>query len=783
MAKAQAPDNVRLEGHSGNYRSATDGMSTHRKHDVGVRADIRSQQQSGEEDGGAVRLVVEWSPSNNFEGRGGGKKVSDWGGTRKNVTLRLNDLTENTHYYLRVRVEQRNFDRLSNARVIDFYTERQPFAPRLDEPSDNATVTEGGDIIFRWKHDDADTDPEDPQVAALFRWRRAATLTQPPGDWRTATINDDGDSYALETKDMGGNQHYDWQVRTRDNHSTWWSQWASRSFYLAGTTTPPKPVSPLGNAAVSTDDGMTFTWRFRDPDITKETQYKADIRYRVAGLFDGPNEGWILLTGTTTVPGGAEEWEVEPGVILPGFRYEWQVRTYNGSGAGVGITSAWSRSEYFHATREPGWAVSQGDAIPVTVPQGSLGTGEYRIHAYDQGGVRYRGEIGPIAYLNWTRVRDDISTCTLRTTGFGLDCGRMLGDLRTWAHEIVVFRNGERVWEGPITRIGYFADTVEIEARDPMAYVYRSIMRQGYNDNFRRPRQGIVGTRTVVERASIIIQNALAPWDDRRNVLPYLTVINYPDDARQSRSVADWSKTAWEEIDDLAATAGLDYTCVGRRIILHDTHRRTGLLAEMRSEDFFSDPVITEYGMSAANVFGVTSNTGVYGKFEFPERDWYGSGPIEQLASAYGEGTDTAAEPRTLTRAEKEHLSQVLDLQAARNINGRWATVHIDHQGTDDIDDDIGVAGRVFGAPVVVRVPDNSRLHPDAYVGIQQLVPGVHIPLRAVTRCRTFAQVQKLDQVHVLVEENGEEQVQVTMSPAPIQGLDPDQGLGSDVVT
>jgi hypothetical protein len=773
MAKAQAPSNIRFQVNSA-YKAASDGMSTHRKHDVGIKVDIRSQQKEGEVKGGPVRLVVDYSTTNDFDRSG--RVVSGWGGTRKNVTVRLKNLTENTHYFTKIRVEQQNLDRLSNASEIDFYTERQPLPPRLDAPSDNTTVNEGGDIIFEWKHQDADTEPDDPQDKAEFRWRRAETLTQKAGDWRTVTLTGEDHKHTVETADMGGNQHYDWQVRTKDTHSTWWSQWSARSFYLKGATTPPRPVSPVNGAASSTDDGITFTWKFRDPDAG-ERQVQADLRYRVAGAFPNPEEGWTLLVGTNDQPGGAEEWVIPSGQILPGYKYEWQVRTYNAVGTG---RSAWSRTEIFRAIRKPGWAVNQNDAIPVSVPQGALGEGEYRLHAFDQGGKRYRGEIKPISNLIWTRVRDDISTCTVRTNGFGEDCGRMMGELRTWAHELVLFRNGERVWEGPITRIGDETDTIEIEARDPMAYVYRAIMRQGYNDNYRRPKQGIQGTRSVVERAAIIIQNAMAPWDHSRNILPYLTVINYPNDARQSRTVLDWSKTAWGEVDDLAATAGLDYTCVGRRIILHDTHRPVGLLAEMRGSDFFSPPIITEYGMSAANVFGVTSSTGVYGKYEFPEEDWFGAGPIEQLASAYGEDAESAADPRTLTRAEKEHLAQVLDLQAARNINGRWAAVHIDKQGTDDIDDDTTVAGKVFGAPIVVRVPDNSRLHPETAVGIQQLVPGVHIPLRVQTRVRAVAQVQKLDLLHVVVE-GGVESVQVTMSPAPVAGIDPDQGQG-DVV-
>lgn len=771
MAKAQTPANLRVQVGDA-YKTATDGQSTHRKHTVGIRADIRSQQAPGQEKGGAVRLWVEWSPSKDFEGKGGGRKASDWGPTRKNVTVHLTNLTENARYYVRARTEQRDRDRLSDPNRTNFYTERQPYPPRLDEPSDNVTAVEGGTIIFKWTHQDADTGPKDPQAKADFRWRRAATLTDGPGEWNLTRFTGTVSEHDLDTTDMGGNQHYDWQVRTRDTHSSFWSQWSSRSFYLSGATTPPALISPIDNHATSTDDGMTFTWRFRDPD-SGEAQVQADVRFRVADLYEDPNEGWTVLVGTGDDPGGVEERETLPGEVPPGFRYEWQVRTYNDVGAGPGITSAWSSSGFFYAIRHAGWAVDEEGPVPVSFPQGSLGTGTYKVFAFDQGGQRYRGEIKPLAHLTWNRVRDDISSATLRTSGFGEDCCRLLSDLRTWAHEIVIFRDGERVWEGPITRLSYQSDTVEIEARDPMVYVYRRIMRQGYNDNFARPRQGIQGTRTVVERASIIIQNALAPYDP--NVLPYLTVINYPDDARESRTVPDWSKTAFEEVDDLAATAGLDYTCVGRRIIIHDTHRPVGLIAEMREKDFFESPVITEYGLSAANIFGVTSNTGAYGKFEFPSDQWYGAGPIEMLASAYGEGVDAVADPKTLTREQRLALERVLNLQAARNINGRWAAVRIDNQGTAEDDDDVPfVDGKVFGAPVVVRVPDNSRVHPEAYVGIQQLVPGVHIPLRARTLCREIAQLQKLDSLHVTVE-GGEEKVQVVMSPAPVAGIDPDQ--------
>jgi hypothetical protein len=274
-------------------------------------------------------------------------------------------------------------------------------------------------------------------------------------------------------------------------------------------------------------------------------------------------------------------------------------------------------------------------------------------------------------------------------------------------------------------------------------------MRQGYNDSYRILNGQQIGMKTVVERASRIIKNCLA-YDDP-NILAHLTTIEYSDDARQSRVVQDYTKTAWEEIDDLAAHAGLDYCTVGRRIILWDTHRPVGRLPEMRDGDFSDSPIVTEYGMSAANYFGVTNNSGVWGAHEEDKSDHQSTGWIEQLASAYGE-SEAPAEARELSRKDRERLEENLTEQAHRNIEGRWPP------------------------PLVVRIPDNSTLSPDLNLGINQIIPGVWLPLRATNTVREVAQWQKLDAMEVEQTSQGE-RITVTMSPAPNEGEDPDSGI------
>jgi hypothetical protein len=69
-----------------------------------------------------------------------------------------------------------------------------------------------------------------------------------------------------------------------------------------------------------------------------------------------------------------------------------------------------------------------------------------------------------------------------------------------------------------------------------------------------------------------------------------------------------------------------------------------------------------------------------------------------------------------------------------------------------------------YPPPVVVRIPDSTSLNPNAPVAIQNLVPGVLIPLRSTSTLRSVAASQKLDVVKV-TEESGKETVAVTVSP------------------
>lgn len=728
-----------------------------------------------------VRLVAqdnddsteEWNFNNYFSVASKFTPTGDGDGRLSPVSVTVSGLAPNTKYYVRAY----SFDSAGNWSVGQgedptqggfaggsFWTNRPPTPPTLLTPSENTQFEIIDNIFFSWTP--VDPDDDDAQLGWELRTRR---LTRPNEavvtNWQTVAGGRIETAVTLGAAGFTGNQFYVWSVRTRDTAGVW-SNWATpKSFFVEAGTTPPVIIYPKQGFALPAAQTNIFQWQYLDP-VDGGTQVKADVRYRVVGAAD-----WITFFGEPdpAQPGQFPEWAFPVDTFIEGYHYEWQVRTTSSSA----LTSDWSVVETF-------WAVAQiGQGLtPVYIApehesvQPPLGCGNNRVYIYDRGGEVMRGEITDYVMLRYHRKRDDISSCTIITNGHGKDCGALLKEVRCWMHEIVIFRDGKRVWEGPITRTTNEPGQMEIEAKDVMAYIYRRIMRQGYNDTFRKVNGIESRGMSVVHRAAIITMNALA-YDDP-NVLSWLTEIVHSDDAIQMRAVPDYSKTAWEEIDDLAATAGLDYTVLGRRIIYWDVHRPLGRLPEMRDEHFSAPVHVTEYGMQLANYFAVTNNDGVYGvawrglgevSGEHPEDLVLGLneqgqrippfyGWVEQLVSAYGETEGEVGD--ALTEEGRAELEQTLKAQAERGISPRWPT------------------------PLVVRVPDNSTIQPDVNLGFDQLVPGVWIPVRASGTMREVAQWQKLDMVTVEQTADSGERIMVTMSPAPNNGVDPDADAAAE---
>jgi len=69
--------------------------------------------------------------------------------------------------------------------------------------------------------------------------------------------------------------------------------------------------------------------------------------------------------------------------------------------------------------------------------------------------------------------------------------------------------------------------------------------------------------------------------------------------------------------------------------------------------------------------------------------------------------------------------------------------------------------------PTRVRLPENTLLNPNGVLNMQDLVPGVHMPLRASLFSIDLIQMQKLNTVHVTETGEDGEKITISLGPAP----------------
>jgi hypothetical protein len=367
-----------------------------------------------------------------------------------------------------------------------------------------------------------------------------------------------------------------------------------------------------------------------------------------------------------------------------------------------------------------------------------LGAGENVAFIYDRGGAQRLSRLGPFTSVEWSRERDAISEAIVTVVEPSGSCCDAIQNIHVGRHELVIFRDGVRVWEGPITLLTHTRTTVTIRANDICHYLSRTIMRRAYDNRYAKKNSKVA---LVTTRMTNILLTELArkeALDPPINVLPYLTVRTNSKGAKTSRYTKKYQKNVWEEMDSLAWRAGLDYVAVGRRLILNDVHVPLGKTPVLSQKDFLDELVVSSYGMELATRSAVTDGDGHWAAVGGVD-PFYGE--VELLHSLYDVSV-RPADPAKPTKKELAALAKSMTSQAQRNMSGRYPT------------------------PVVVRIPDNSSLDPNTALTIDDLVPGVRVPLRVDLACLRLEQEQKLDKVTVKQDKNGES-ITITLSPSP----------------
>lgn len=283
---------------------------------------------------------------------------------------------------------------------------------------------------------------------------------------------------------------------------------------------------------------------------------------------------------------------------------------------------------------------------------------------YDRGGSRRLGQFVDLAQVDWSRTRDGVSEASIRIEGAACRNQRdLIRSIATHRHELVIFRGRDRVWEGPIFRISDEGFRVSIHAKDVCAYLFGTALSRVW-DNRAGSAAGptevttrlgeIIAYELVTSRTGRALGGETVPipaWesvDPPVNIVPYLTVHHFPNEARTAAKTQAFEMSVGEHLASMARSSGVDYTAVGRAIHLWDTSRSIGATRTLTEADFYGNVIITEYGADHNQGAYVLGQEGVYGEAINTENmDLYG--PWMTIYNAYNEeGTEAPTQALSL---------------------------------------------------------------------------------------------------------------------------------------
>lgn len=343
----------------------------------------------------------------------------------------------------------------------------------------------------------------------------------------------------------------------------------------------------------------------------------------------------------------------------------------------------------------------------VLVESGPLGRGEHRVFVFGRGGKPFVGEVG-FTSLSYSRRLDDKSTANV-TIGAGTSS--FLGDLRGWKHELLIVRDDEPAWLGPIHEPAWEPSTVTLPADDLLGWLDNRDIAEDLT-------MKDVDLATVFAR---LVHDGMA-----REPSPGLHAAASLSGVIGTRSyVAAQHQAVGDALRSLGQ-AGVDYCCILRRLHIGDL---VSLPAITLTDDTLLSPKVTE-GKAASKITVVGATTANIGK------------PVE--ARAGGANEELGLLEKTINDSDV-----------------------MTHDGADHYARD----AYAFLNPAPLYV--SGVLAPSAPVGIEDLIPGMPVDARLTGLDREVDARCRLLQIDVNVrpsEQGQQETVAVTLVPVGLEG-------------
>lgn len=320
----------------------------------------------------------------------------------------------------------------------------------------------------------------------------------------------------------------------------------------------------------------------------------------------------------------------------------------------------------------------------------------YMAVVYRRGGDHPTYNLRGLTQVNWSRKLDAISTAqvTIAKMSAGADCCAGIGQTQPWSHELGIFRDNDLMWQGPVQTITEDKDYVTITAADVVAWMGVRYNRDAYDF--------INSGMDQTDIALYFINQAFAPDDPHVREF----VVSRPTGATYQAPQHNAYTTTWGAALDDLAKQDLDYTTVGRRIIVGGDLSPLSPHLALSDTAFLANLQVIMDGGQLATRFCASGQEGANVACVGGVDKFYGL--VERMVSA----DSITSEWDALYNAQSEY-----------NVS--------------------------YPQPVVITVPSGASLADTAPIGIDQLVCGARIDVALESFCRDIGQPMRLTSVNV----------------------------------
>jgi hypothetical protein len=330
-----------------------------------------------------------------------------------------------------------------------------------------------------------------------------------------------------------------------------------------------------------------------------------------------------------------------------------------------------------------------------------------------------------ILELEWDRRLDQPSEAIVKIgLGGGIDgsCCECLAEVEPWCHELHITRNGTEQWCGPITKITYSYGQVVINAIDVIGWLGEKVPAADSTFAVATNLTDIAyGTANSIFNVAMIEEDAcfLAPENFQA----------YPNAITGIRTYKAYGATSLEYLDELAKS-GMNYTTLGRLVILSGVTVQLTPLVILRDEHILGEVEFVKDGTLAGNRYYVhyKNDLGIPAVYTHPTPYCYGR--IEKLLTA--DSITTVANAQAMAQAYAE-------------------TTYI--------------------APRTLEIPSGSRLHPDTPWKLEEMVCGARVDVQISGLCTDVEQSFTLNQMKLVENASDGEQVLITLVPINSVGV------------